>query len=225
VPDRARAQRAADSLAGALAWTSDGWTQHVAQYPGHGAGERRWPGLMIRRFPEAQGNESSDDARTFVRIIPKDPGSLQAYVGAFEAFESPRGTATRIWEAFRDAAPGHGITGFQLEARDIGGWFWAKQGFDFVRPHVEARDLATHLEARAAQLAGIGYPMPDDFTESLSNGHARASLAAHGLQKFREQIPTLRIPRISPGGQPTTEFVSAEATLIVDSNWHGVLRL
>jgi hypothetical protein len=180
------------------------------------------PKLSLRRSTAPRG--SSVDSKLEFAIADDGP-ELYGFVIDMTVGTHSQGTGSAIWTEVVAAARDTGLRRVDLEAKEVGGWFWAKHGFELSHPQRDAASLMEHAAARLELLRDVGW-LVAGWTEWFANPAVRTCVEANGLQALLAQLPREPVPAFDYEGHELpdreTPFV---AMLLTGSRWSGTLAL
>jgi len=165
---------AAKEMARILRWTSGAVLQEVTLHRGAVPPVTGQPVLNVRRYDGALGVALPDEPKLMFGVLDA-PAGPTGFVVDMTIGESLRGTGSALWVQVRSAARAAGLVGIDLEAEGIGGYFWAKHGFELSRPRRDAAPMLAHMAKRAGLLAQLNHPVSAQLAAWFTQPGARLS--------------------------------------------------
>jgi hypothetical protein len=179
------------------------------------------PVVEVRRHVAARGIVLPSDPKLVFGVLTRAAGFV-GYVVDMTVGNRLSGSGSALWAEVLAVARTGGLVRFELDAQDVGGYFWAKHGFDLSFPKRDAVTLVAHMASRGKLLARAGAPVPGELREWLAHPDAASWVAKNGVRALLNHLPTSPVPRLDDDGAPMPGRTSPmAAALLVGSRWTG----
>lgn len=202
-------------------FSSPGWTQEIRVGRSGAPPTPGWASFDLSCRRNAVAHSSHDDPRLAV-AIGRVGGRGCAFVHDMQVGARHAGFGSRWWADVHSALELSGVSRVRLNAQEVGGYFWAKHGFE-IKPS-DIPGVLRHAAEKCSTLDGQTPTFPyGEWARHLRRKPVVHSL--HTMQDIWAHLPAVALPSLTFEGALDPTLRPLRATLLTDSRWEGRLDL